>query len=163
MQIHSVSSMPGLFIPMTSPKFHTTTPHCLYFDYDVTSKVSDPAPSLKVHIRVSDYMLTGHSIWTLPTVGQGRAEITVPEMSTPDSVVLDFIGVIGDPMKSLIRFTNVLFEDRVCSEGDDATNYELTAGTFRTSMLIYIVSCYLASLWSRRGSSYTRNKHCCIP
>ena len=148
MQIHSVSSVPGLFIPMTSPKFSGTIPHCLSFDYDVTSDISDPIPSLKVHLRVSDYMLTGHSIWTLQTIGQGKAKVTVPQLNTPDYVVLDFIGVIGDPMKSSIRLTNVVFADNSCDVNDEA-HYELTAGTFKIVTLRSIYSALTSSIYGQ--------------
>ena len=106
--------MPGLFTPVTSPEFDITTPHCLSFDYDVTSAVSDRVPSLQVHVRISHHMLTGHNIWTMPAVGKGKATVTVPQMNSTDYAVLDFIGIGGDPTQSITRLANIVFHKDPC-------------------------------------------------
>ena len=127
--IHSVNAIAGMVVPMTTPGFFVTATHCLTFDYEVRS--TGDAPILEVHIRTTDYMLTGRRIWTSQDSGlqHNRARIALSAENGPRDLkhVFDFVGIVSDPTSTLIRIANIDFLDGQCEHEEIviATNMEL--------------------------------------
>ena len=62
MQIQSFHALYGMVISMSSPDFTRAEHHCLTFEYEVTA--TQGMPELEVHVRMTDYMLSGEKIWS---------------------------------------------------------------------------------------------------
>ena len=115
MQVHSADATAGMVVPMTSPEFSRSGPHCLTFEYE--AKASSGTPYLEVHVRMTHYMLSGDKIYTSKSVRR-KVSLTVQGISFSEetSYMLDFIGVVGDPRSTLIRVAEVGFSDKKCEK-----------------------------------------------
>ena len=115
-QVNSAVALSGMLVSMTTPPFLATIPHCMTFDYEMKS--SDGTPMLEIHTRFTDYMLSGIRIWSSGNYSSqyNKARITVSAAGNPSNLpyVLDFVGIVADPVSTLIRIGNVNFLEGHC-------------------------------------------------
>ena len=116
-KIHG-DAMAGMVVSMTTPEFSITSPHCLTFDYEV--KASGDRPTLEIHMRVTDHILSGNIIWTSQDYisQKGKASITLVASNVSGDLlrVLDFVGIVAEPTSTLIRIANVQFVGGNCED-----------------------------------------------
>ena len=114
---------------VTSPEFDPTTqPYCLAFEFrlwapDYTLKKS-PHPALEVHSRSYTHPLTGKREWYSNQSGNRKGYINFfPNASLPP-LHIDFVGIVGDPDRSVIQIANVHFMVGNCDEHLDTNILE---------------------------------------
>ena len=137
-QVNSAVALSGMLVSMTTPPFLATIPHCMTFDYEMKS--SDGTPILEIHTRFTDYVLSGIRIWSSGNYSSqhNKACITVSATGNASnlSYVLDFVGIVADPVSTLIRIGNVNFLEGHC-EHDAFLAYDGGSGIV---MFEYIVT-----------------------
>ena len=130
-EIHSVVAMAGMLASMTTPKFSLMVPHCLTFDYEV--KAPGNMPILEIHIRMTDYMLSGKRIWTSQyhNLRRSKAHITLLAVNSSGDLpyVLDFVGTVAEPTSTLIRVANVEFLNGQCEHEQTVATPDEDSGT----------------------------------
>ena len=121
MQIQNFDALSGMLISMTSPAFTRTEHHCLSFEYDVRAQKG--IPGLEVHVRRTDYMLSGEQIWSseYQASQHNHANITIwaTELAKDFPYVLDFVGILAEPRMTSIRVDNIVFSSGQCKFESD--------------------------------------------
>ena len=131
MQVQSVDALAGMVISMTSPEFYRMEHHCLTFEYEVN--VPQGTPGLEIHVRMTDYMLSGDKLWSSKNYPSQRdyANITIPAVERPKdaSYVLDFVGILADPRTTLIRIANIEYSSGQCDNETDLSVGDIQGNT----------------------------------
>ena len=142
MQIQGVDALAGMAISMSSPDFYRTNHHCLTFEYEVRAPQS--MPGLEIHVRMTDYELSGDKIWSSEDYSYRRdyahTTIEAVENSKDITYVLDFVGVLADPRTTLIRIANVGFSSGPCGNETDLSVGDIAGNTITQDVPIATVT-----------------------
>ena len=145
-KVHSVVAIAGMVVSMTTPAFSMTTPLCLTFDYEV--KAFGDTPILEIHIRMTNYMLSGDVIWTSKDYNRQRDKARITLSAARDlgnsQYMLDFVGIVAEPVSTLIRVANVGVSDGQCeneqtsfhSNGNSGIVHYLNFNQLETSLKV---------------------------
>ena len=141
MHIQGANSLTGMVISMTSPGFNRNIDHCLTFEYEVTAQQG--APSLEVHVRLTDYMLSGDKIWSSENQAfqHNHANVTVHAADIFQGVpyVLDFVGTLAEPRLTTIRLANIGFSNGQCKWETNSSAGNITGNERHGTINIQLV------------------------
>ena len=132
MQVHSVSALSGMVVSMTTPAFFMKDPHCLTFHYEVKTS-SGVTPTLEIHARMTDYMLTGKRIWTSQDydlqINKASITLLVANSTWDIPYVIDFIAILASTTSNLIRVASVEFLNGHCKDDQTVSSTGENSGT----------------------------------
>ena len=137
MQIQSIHALSGMVISMSSPDFTRAEHHCLTFEYEVTA--TQGMPELEVHVRRTDYMLSGEKIWSSEyhTSQNINANVTIwaVKNSKDAPYVFDFVGILAEPGMTSIRIADIRFSSDPCTFETNLTTANISGNNFFAQFL----------------------------
>lgn len=121
MQIETEFAYSGMMIPMRSPEYDATVPHCLSLEYLLEAADDSTPPALAVYMRSNNYMFSGRKLWYISDRGWGQVYVDVPTVNNSETFQLDFMGTIGEATSTIVALTNVQFVEGHCDRPEMAS------------------------------------------